>query len=129
MDLSRTVKRSDIDRRIIERINLAVHEWLGCAYCVVAHTRAARKLGLSDHDIQLARQGTATDPKIAALVAYGRQLIAAPGEVTDDHIAQLRRYGYRDEQIAEVVALVALQQLSGAFNLVAGIEPGAEAAG
>jgi hypothetical protein len=39
----------------------------------------------------------------------------------------LRAYGYRDEQIAEVVALVALQQLSGAFNLVAGIEPTVEA--
>ena len=129
MDLSRTAKRSHIDRRIAERINLAVHEWLRCAYCVDAHTRAARKLGLSDRDIQLAREGTATDPKIAALVAYGRQLIAAPAEVSDAQIAELREYGYSDEQIAEVVALVALQQLSGAFNLVAGIEPSVGAPG
>ena len=129
MDLSRAVKRSHIDRRITERINLAVHEWLGCAYCLDAHTRAARKLGLSDRDIQLARQGTATDPKVAALVAYGQQLIAAPGEVSDAQVAELREYGYSDEQIAEVVALVALQQLSGAFNLVAGIEPTVEAIG
>jgi uncharacterized peroxidase-related enzyme len=129
MDLSRAVKRSHIDRRITERINLAVHEWLGCAYCLEAHTRAARKLGLSDRDIQLARQGTATDPKVAALVAYGQQLIAAPGEVTDDQIAELRTNGYSDEQIAEVVALVALQQLSGAFNLVAGIEPSVDVIG
>jgi AhpD family alkylhydroperoxidase len=106
LDLNRAVKRSHIDRRITERINLAVHEWLGCAYCLAAHTRAARELGLSERDIELARQGTATDPKISALVAYGQQLIAAPGE-----------------QIAEVVALVALQMLTGAFNLVAGIEP------
>jgi uncharacterized peroxidase-related enzyme len=129
MDLSRAVKRSHIDRRITERINLAVHEWLGCAYCLAAHTRAAQKLGLGDRDIQLARQGTATDPKIAALVAYGQLLIAAPGEVTDAQIAELREHGYSDEQIAEVVALVALQQLSGAFNLVAGIEPSVEAIG
>lgn len=126
MDLSRAVKRSHIDRRVTERINLAVHEWLGCAYCLDAHTRAARKLGLSDRDVQLARQGTATDPKIAALVAFGQQLIAAPAEVSDREVGELREYGYRDEQIAEVVALVALQQLSGAFNLVAGIEPSVE---
>jgi uncharacterized peroxidase-related enzyme len=127
MDLSRAVKRSHIDRRITERINLAVHEWLGCAYCLATHTRAAQKLGLSDRDIHLARKGTATDPKVAALVAYAQQLIAAPGEVTDDQIAELQGHGYTAEQIAEVVALVALQQLSGAFNLVAGIEPGVEA--
>jgi len=30
------MKRSHIDRRIVERINLAVHEWLSCDYCLVA---------------------------------------------------------------------------------------------
>jgi AhpD family alkylhydroperoxidase len=123
LDLNRAVKRGHIDRRVTERVNLAVHEWLGCAYCLAAHTRAARELGLSELDIELARQGTATDPKVAALVAYGQQLIAAPGEVTDEQVTGLREYGYTDEQIAEVVALVALQLLTGAFNLVAGIEP------
>jgi len=123
LDLNRAVKRSHIDRRITERISLAVHEWLGCAYCVVAHTRAARQLGLSDIDIELARQGTATDPKIAALVAYGQQLVVAPAEVSDEQIEALRQHGYSNEQIAEVVALVALQQLTATFNLVAGIEP------
>ena len=123
LDLNRAVKRSHIDRRVTERINLAVHEWLGCGYCLVAHTRAARQLGLTELDIELARQGTATDPKVAALVAFGQQVIAAPGDVTDAQIADLRDLGYSDEQIGEVVALVALQHLTGAFNLVAGIEP------
>ncbi len=123
LDMSRTVKRSHIDRRVTERVNLAVHEWLGCAYCLAAHTKAARELGLSELDIELARQGTATDPKIAALVAYGQQLIAAPGEVSDAQVAGLRELGYSNEPIAEVVALVALQVLTGTFNLVAGIEP------
>jgi uncharacterized peroxidase-related enzyme len=123
LDLNRAMKRTHLDRRIVERINLAVHEWLACDYCLVAHTRAARQLGLSDADIELARQGTATDPKIAAIVAYSQQIIAAPGEVSDTQIEQLRAHGYTREQIAEVVGLVALQLLTGAFNLVAGIEP------
>src|SRR5918997_3896101 len=59
LDLSRAMKRSHLDRRIVERINLAVHEWLSCDYCLVAHTRAARRLRLTDADIGLARQGTA----------------------------------------------------------------------
>jgi uncharacterized peroxidase-related enzyme len=109
VDLNRAMKRTHLDRRIVDRINLAVHDWLGCEYCLVAHTRAARQLGLSDADIELARQGTATDPRVAAMVAYGRQVIAGPGEVTDAQIHQLRAHGYTDEQIAEVVGLVSLQ--------------------
>ena len=126
LDLNRAMKRTHLDRRIVERINLAVHEWLGCNYCLLAHTRAARKLGLSDTDIELARHGTATEPQVAAMVTYGQQLIVAPGEVGDEQLAELRAHGYSDEQIAEVVGLVALQQLTGSFNLVAGLEPAAE---
>jgi uncharacterized peroxidase-related enzyme len=126
LDLNRAMKRTHVDRRIVERINLAVHEWLGCEYCLVAHTRAARQLGLSDVDIELARQGTATDPKVAAMVAFGQQVIVAPGEVTDAQIDALRAHGYSDEQIAEVVGLVALQLLTGGLNLIAGIEPAPE---
>jgi uncharacterized peroxidase-related enzyme len=126
LDLNRAMKRTHLDRRIVERINLAVHEWLGCEYCLLAHTRAARALGLTDADIELARHGTATQPDIAAIVAFGQQIIAAPREVTDQQIAELRAHGYTDEQITEVVALVSLQLLTGAFNLVAGIKPDAE---
>ena len=127
LDLNRAMKRTHLDRRITERVALAVQEWLGCEYCLAAHTRAARELGLSDTDIALARQGSATDPAIAAIVAFGQQVIAAPAEITDEQIDELRDVGYRDEQIAEVVGLVALQLLTGAFNLIAGIHPPARA--
>jgi uncharacterized peroxidase-related enzyme len=123
LDLNRAMKRMHLDRRITERISLAVHEWLGCEYCIAAHTRAARELGLDDTDIELARHGTAIDPKVAAMVAFGQQVLAAPAEVTDEQIDELRALGYTDEQVAEVVGLVSLQLLTGAFNLVAGIHP------
>jgi AhpD family alkylhydroperoxidase len=125
LDLGRAMKRTHLDRRVVERINLAVHEWLGCEYCLVAHTRAARTLGVDDAEIELARQGTAGDPAVAAMVALGRQVIARPGDITDAQIDALRGHGYTDEQIAEVPGLVALQLLTGSLNLVAGIEPSA----
>jgi AhpD family alkylhydroperoxidase len=127
LDLTRAMKRSHIDRRITERINLAVHEWLGCDYCLVAHTRAARQLGVSDNEIKLARQGTSHDPAIASIVAFAQQLLAGPAEIGDADVDRLRAHGYRDEQIAEVAGLVSLQLLTGAFNLIAGIHAPAEA--
>ncbi len=121
LELSRAMKRSHLDRRVSERVSLAVQEWIGCDYCLAAHTEAARKLGLPETDIDLARQGTATDPKVAALVAFAQQIVGAPSEVSDEQVAELRELGWRDEQIADVVGLVALNVLTGSFNLVAGI--------
>ena len=120
-DLSRAMKRSHLDRKVSERISLAVQEWLGCDYCLAAHTAAARSAGLDETDIALARQGTATDPRIASLVAFAQQIAAAPAEVTDEQVRGLRDVGWRDEQMADVVGLVALNVLTGSFNLVAGI--------
>ena len=121
LDLTRAMKRSQIDRRIVERINLAVHERLGCDYCVVAHTRAARTLGVPEDEIQLAREGASKDLAIAAIVAFARQALSEPAEITEADVDRLRAHGYSDEQIAEVAGLVALQLLTGAFNLIAGI--------
>jgi uncharacterized protein YciW len=70
---------------------------------------------------QLARQGTSSDPAIAAIVAFAQQVLTAPGETADEDFERLHAHGYRDEQIAEVAGLVSLQLLTGAFNLLAGI--------
>jgi AhpD family alkylhydroperoxidase len=128
LDLNRAMKRAHLDRRITERISLAAQEWIGCDYCLAAHTDAARQLGLSDADIELARQGTATEPAVAAIVAFGQQVLAAPAEISDEDVEGLREHGYTDEQIAEVVGLVALNLLTGAFNLVADLHPAEVAA-
>ena len=124
VDLSRAMKRSHIDRRVTERISLAVQEWVGCAYCIAAHSRAAAALGLTEQDIELARQGTATDAKTAAIVGFAQQVAAAPSEIADSDVERLHDGGWSDEQIADVVGLVALNVMTGSFNLVAGIHPG-----
>lgn len=129
LDLSRAMKRSHIDRPIIERINLAVHGHLRCDYCILAHTRAARGLGVQESEIELALRGTSSDPAIAALMAFALQVLTKPVEIGDVDLERLHEHGYDDEQIAEVPGLVALQLLTGSFNLLAGIHAPAGTAG
>jgi len=66
------------------------------------------------------------EPRTRAMLDYAVKITRQSVECTEDDIAALRAHGYSDEQIAEVVGLVSLQLLTGAFNLVAGIEPGPE---
>ena len=123
LELSRAMKRSSIPRPLSEKISLAVQEWLGCALCLEAHSAAARTAGLSESDISLARQGTATDAREAALITYGMRVLTEPSTLTDTDVDELRAHGWSDRALADVVGLVALNQLTGAFNLVAGLEP------
>jgi len=43
--------------------------------------------------------------------------------IIGDDVAELRTHGWTDRVIADVVGLVSLNLLTGAFNLVAGITP------
>ena len=123
LQLSRAMKRAKLPREIAERISLAVQEHQDCALCLASHTAAARGLGINDDEIAMARQGTSADPKIAAMVSYGLRVHTAPATITDDQIAELNRYGYSDREIADVVGIAALNVLTGAFTLAAGLQP------
>jgi AhpD family alkylhydroperoxidase len=123
LDLSRAMKRSKLPRTLSEKISLAVQEWIDCAYCQQAHTEAARAAGLSESDIALARQGTSTDAREAAMIAMAVRILAEPSSITDEDVAGLRAHGWSDRIIAELPGLVALNQLTGTFNLLAGLEP------
>ncbi|WP_020660528.1 carboxymuconolactone decarboxylase family protein [Amycolatopsis benzoatilytica] len=123
LELSRAIKRVKLPRALGEKISLAVQEWLGCALCLDAHAEAGRGAGLSELDIALARQATATDVREAALIGYAMRVLAEPAAISEDDLAGLREHGWSDRVLADVVGLVSLNHLTGAFNLVAGLEP------
>jgi uncharacterized peroxidase-related enzyme len=123
LELSRAMKRAKLDRRISERISLAVQDRLGCELCLAAHAEAARSLGIDDDEIAAARRGTSADPRVAAMVRFGHDIHTEPGAITDRDLDELRALGFTDEEILDVLALVALNVMTGSLNLVAGLEP------
>lgn len=122
LDLSRAMKRAKLDRRVSERISLAIQQHQGCGLCLAAHADAARTAAVDEDEIERAQRGTSADPSIAMAIAFALRIHTAPASISDDHVAELRRHGYNDRKIADIVGLVALNVLTGSFNLVAGLE-------
>ncbi|MFE7513450.1 alkylhydroperoxidase, partial [Streptomyces sp. NPDC057540] len=54
------------------------------------------------------------------------RVLAEPGSLSDADVAEVRAHGWSDRVIAEVVGVVTLNLLTGAFNLLAGIQPESE---
>jgi AhpD family alkylhydroperoxidase len=123
LDLSRAMKRSRLPHRVAEQISIAVQARLGCVRCLEAHIAAGLEAGLDDTDIALAMRGQAVDPAAAALISYALDVHANPGSVDAATLTALRAHGHRDRDLLDVIGLVTLNHLTGAFNLVAGIEP------
>ncbi|MEV5546652.1 carboxymuconolactone decarboxylase family protein [Streptomyces sp. NPDC052309] len=123
LQLSRAMGRAKLDRRISERISIAVQVLQGCGLCLDAHVGAARAMGVDEEEIEQARAGTSADPAIAAIITLALQVYREPTSITDEQVIALREHGYSDRAIADVVGVVALNILTGAFNLLAGLTP------
>lgn len=124
LQLSTAMRRAKLDRTTSELISIAVQEQQGCGLCLTAHIEAARSLGVADYEIELAQLGTASHADVAAMIALGLQVYREPASITDEQVEQLRAFGHSDRAIADVVGIVSLNILTGAFNLVAGLTSG-----
>ncbi|KAA1426786.1 carboxymuconolactone decarboxylase family protein [Nocardioides antri] len=125
LQLSRAMKRAKLDRRTSELVSIALQVHQGCQMCLAAHEAAARSLGVSEEEIDAARQSTSSDPRVAAMIDVALKVYREPSGITDAQVEKLRDLGFSDREIADVVGIVALNVLTGAFNLLAGLTPGA----
>ncbi len=123
LQLSRAMRRAKLNRKVSERISIAIQAQQGCGLCLDSHVNTARALGIDEDEIERARSGTSADPAIAAIITLALQIYREPTEITDEQILALHGHGYTDREIADVVGIVALNILTGAFNLVAGLRP------
>ena len=85
----------------------------GCAYCSAIHTAFAHQEGLAAEAIQAVREKRLpADPRLAALVAFDRQLIRQRGRVSDAEVEAFLRAGFAPAQALELIAGAALSTLA-----------------
>ncbi len=102
-----------------EAIALAVSELNGCGYCLSAHAALGKVAGLTELDIEQARSGEASDPRLAAALRLARQIVERRGHVGERAVTEARRAGLGDAELVEVVAHVGLTTLTNYLNEVA----------
>ena len=108
--------------QIREQIALAVAQVNGCDYCLAAHSAIGRMVGLTADQIRDSRLGTAVDPRADALIRFALKVVDARGGVADTDLEAVRRAGFDDAAIVEVVANVALHVFTNYFNRLAGTD-------
>ncbi len=126
--------RGQLTPRQRQQVALAVAEINGSSYSLSAHYEAGKNLGLTQEEMQLARNATATDPKAETMLRFTQAVVLQRGEISDEDFQALRKTGFTDAQIVEIVANIALNIFSNYFNSVAKTEvdfpllqPGADA--
>lgn len=106
-----------------ERIALAVAELNGCDYCLSAHTYLASNLAkLDDAEIAANRNGASNDVTADAAVRFAAKLVRERGHVGDVDIDAVKRAGYSNAELVEIIAHVALNVFTNTINVALGTE-------
>lgn len=111
------LRRGTLPAQTQERIALAVAEYRRSEYDVAIHARAARNVGLSLDEVELARRFLSRNDKEAALLRYLESVLENRGRVPVHMHEEAREQGWSDEQILEAVAHVALADFGALVSL------------
>ena len=103
------VDQSGLDAKLRELIKIRASQINGCAFCLVMHTRHARKLGESDdrmHLLDTWREAPVFTPRERAALAWTEALtLVSRTHVPDDVYAEVRRH-FSEKEIVDLTAAV-----------------------
>ena len=122
LDFSHALSKGNFSSKLREQIALAVSEVNDCQYCLAAHSAIGRSVGLSEETLGDSRRAESPDPKEATVLAFARHVIQNRGWVSDEDVDKLRKVGFSQGNIVELIANISLILFTNYFNHIAETE-------
>ncbi len=91
-----------------EQLAVMIANLNSCGYCLSAHTVLGQKAGVSAEDMAAAQAGQSSDPRTQAALDFAAKLVKERGQIAKADVEAVRDAGFSDEEIAEILAHVAL---------------------
>ncbi|WP_020592399.1 carboxymuconolactone decarboxylase family protein [Kiloniella laminariae] len=102
-----------------EQIALTVAGENTCDYCASAHSAIGKGAGLNQAELTLNLRGQSADEKVQTALTVVRKIVTYRGQIEDGDLEKLRRAGYSEGEIVEIVANVGINIFTNYFNHIA----------
>ena len=119
LDYGAALQAGSLSAKEHEVVALACAQENDCGYCLAAHTAIGKMNGLSEEETLQARSGGLTDPKLSALAALAKDVIASRGHPPAASVQAFLAAGYDAGALVEVIGAVSLNTFTNYFNHLA----------
>lgn len=117
LGLQGALTKGSLDLATRERIGLAIAQFDGCSYCLSAHAYIGKTSAkLDEAEIMANRHGISNDPKANAAVEFAIKLVRERGHVSASDVELVRKAGYSDGEIIEIIGHVAVNTFTNYVN-------------
>lgn len=122
LNFSDALSKGVLDAKTRELIAITMAEANVCEYCLSAHVAIGKSVGLTDEEINKARNVQHKDPKTEAIMQLARHILLRRSEIEANDLTRFREAGLTDAEITEIIANVALNVFTNWFNKFAQTE-------
>jgi uncharacterized peroxidase-related enzyme len=116
LNLNGALSGGKLNPQLREKIALTTAGFNGCDYCASAHTFLGEKAGIEADELAANLKGQSIDAKDNAALAFAHRIIKERGRVSEDDVQAVRKVGFSDEEIIEILSHVALNTFTNYFN-------------
>lgn len=99
---------SELSKPQREMIALHVSKLNDCHYCVGSHKAVLAGLGIDEATIAAVEAGSIADARMAPVLGFAAKLTRSPGAVAQGDVDTLRKAGWSDQAVEDVINVVAL---------------------
>jgi len=116
-------RKSTLNGKQREIINLVTSEINGCRYCQSAHSVFGKFSGLTEEQILEIRKGSASfDAKLDALVQFTAAVVVNRGKVSIDAKEAFLNAGYSEGNLIDTVIIIGDKTISNYLHNITGLE-------
>jgi uncharacterized peroxidase-related enzyme len=116
LGLSGALGTGTLGVQLREQIALLTAQSNHCDYCLSAHTAIGKLVGLKEQEINASREGRGSTARATAALTFAKQVLDGKGQVTDENVQTVRKAGFSDAEVAEIIAHVALNVFTNYYN-------------
>lgn len=104
------IMNGDSELSTIEREMVAVYvsRLNNCHYCIGSHKAVLTNSGVDEEIISNSENGTLKDNRMGSVLKYASKLTLEPGAITQGDTDSLRKVGWSDQTIEDIINIVSL---------------------
>jgi uncharacterized peroxidase-related enzyme len=122
LEFNRAFEETKMTPKLRGLITTTVSEINGCDYTLSIAFALGQREGLRQEELEAARRAEANDSRTATALRFAAKTVREGGHVSGSDVDELRKAGFTDEEVVEIIALIALNIFRNYFNLIAGTE-------
>lgn len=118
--LTTAMGQAKIGDKLHTQVKLAASEANACSYCTSILCAVGSTVGLTAADLIEGRSAKAENSRTDAALKFAQAVLETRGKVGDDDLRTVRKAGFGDPEIVEIVASVVVGCFTNFLNNVAG---------